>query len=268
MQIKMTEKNSNLKNLAKDYLSGKYQATVMTFLFYVMLVLLFARFSNSLTEQFCITLMQLFSLSESSVFVLVFTYLIPFIVSVLENMIQIGICLYFLNIACHHNFNTFDLLYGYSHQFGKNFCLSAIITFFSFISMLPLDSYLNLRLSNSLDTDTCLMLAGLQIVLGLLYLFVYLSLSQIFFVTLDHPELSVKEILRQSMKLMSGQKLRLFLLDLSFLPLSLLILPTLGTSLFWIMPYLNMTHSLFFLDLMHADLPNRAMSETPNPYQN
>lgn len=264
MQINLSDNINMLKNEAKDHLAGKYHTVVMTFLFYLMLVLLFARFSNSLTGQICSTLMRLFSISGDHLLILGLSYFVPFTISVSENIIHIGICLFFLNIACHHNYNTFDLLYGYSNQFGKNFCLSGIMTFLSFVTFLPVELMLERHQNNALFPEDGLKLLLLQLCTLIIYLVIYLSISQIYYISLDHPELSVKEILKQSAKLMKGHKLRLFLLDLSFLPLLLLAVPTLGIGLFWIIPYMNMVHSLFFLKLMHVDTDSPELMEA-NP---
>lgn len=258
IQIIMTENhitpNALLKNKAKDFLAGKYQNVIMTFLFYIMMLLLFTRFSNSLTSQVCISAAQFFSLSQDSYVLLVTSYLIPFIVNVLANMLKLGLCLYFLNIACHQNYNAFDLLYGYTHLFGKTLCLSGIMSLLSFIALLPADRLLSLYQSDAFDLNDSAILLAVQAALLIAYLYFYLSFSQVYYIALDHPELSVKQILQQSMKLMEGKRGRLLLLDLSFLPLFALALPTLGLSMFWIMPYLSMTHSLFFLELMQAEV--------------
>lgn len=254
MEIKTSVQNATLKNSAKDFLAGKYYASVMTFLFYMMLSLLFVRFSNALTQQVCVTLMQLVDLTADSLPILILSYVIPFFVSILQNMIQIGVCLFFLNIACHQNYNTFDLLYGYSHQFGKTFCLSFVMTFLAFVAMLPANILIDMReKSVSLTDDTLMIILAVQAILCFAYLYFALSLSQIYYIALDYPELSVAQILNQSIKLMQGQKRKLFLLDLSFLPLLFLVLPTFGLGLFWILPYLSMTHCLFFLKLMQAE---------------
>ena len=255
METNPTFRNADIKNTAKDFLAGKFHTSVMTFLFYLMLSLLFVRFSNTLTQQVCVTLMQLSGMSADSSVILFLSYFIPLLVSILRNMIQMGLCLFFLNIACHHNCNTFDLLYGYSNQFGKTFCLSGVMTALSFVAMLPLNYFID-QFDNklSIPTDTLVVLFSIQAVLLLIYLVIALSLSQVYYIALDHPELSVAQILLESIKIMKGQKLRLFLLNLSFLPLLLLMIPTLGIGLFWILPYLNMTQCLFFLHLMKADV--------------
>ena len=50
---------------------------------------------------------------------------------------------------------------------------------------------------------------------------------------------------------MKGQRMRLFLLELGFLPLMLLCILSFGIGFLWLQPYMQMTHTCFFLDLMN-----------------
>ena len=56
---------------------------------------------------------------------------------------------------------------------------------------------------------------------------------------------------------MKGKKLRLLYLEFSFLPLLLLSILSFGIGLLWLQPYMQMTYTFFFLDLMN---PRRASS--------
>ena len=255
MQTKTYAKIADLKNSAKNFLAGKYQVATMTFLFYFTINLLFGRFSYSLMESISLTARQFFQVSENDIVVLIFNVIVRFVITIMQNIVQIGLCLFFLNLACGRRFNAFDLLYGFSHHFERNFCLAGLITLLNYVCLLPANIFLDCYENNvPLSRETLYLMAGLQVVLFLGYYVLSLALSQIYYIALDHPELSVLEILQHSFKLMKGQKLRLFLLDLSFLPLLLLIIPTFGLGVFWILPYQNMTRSLFFLDLMQVDI--------------
>lgn len=66
----------------------------------------------------------------------------------------------------------------------------------------------------------------------------------------DHPELKFNAAIEESMRLMSGNKMRLFLLDLSFIGWFLLGLITFGIAFLWITPYWNTARAAFFEDLM------------------
>jgi hypothetical protein len=52
---------------------------------------------------------------------------------------------------------------------------------------------------------------------------------------------------------MKGNNLRMLYLHLSFLPLEFLGVCSLGVGFLWILPYLNVTKVLFFLNLMKPD---------------
>ena len=73
----------------------------------------------------------------------------------------------------------------------------------------------------------------------------------------DFPQKSGKEILILCWRLMKGKKLRLLYLEFSFLPLLLLSILSFGIGLLWLQPYMQMTYTFFFLDLMN---PRRASS--------
>lgn len=68
----------------------------------------------------------------------------------------------------------------------------------------------------------------------------------------DHPELKFNAAIEESMRLMSGNKMRFFLLDLSFIGWFLLGLITFGIAFLWITPYWNTARAAFYEDLMKA----------------
>lgn len=68
----------------------------------------------------------------------------------------------------------------------------------------------------------------------------------------DHPELKFNAAIEESMRLMSGNKMRLFLLDLSFIGWFLLGLITFGIAFLWVTPYWNTARAAFYEELMKA----------------
>ena len=56
-----------------------------------------------------------------------------------------------------------------------------------------------------------------------------------------------------AIRLMKGNMGRLFYIEVSFIPLFLLGVLSLGIGLLWITPYLNATLANFFLDLMEQN---------------
>lgn len=82
----------------------------------------------------------------------------------------------------------------------------------------------------------------LIVVIGILML----SLSLVLYLYIDHPYMSAMELIRESRRLMKGNRLRLFLLELSFLGLDLLGLLSFGVGILFIEPYRQITKALFY----------------------
>lgn len=238
-------------------MAGKYYFAIMTLIFSGMITLLFNRFTYNLNSRICLTLMEAFNISENSLVIMALSYVLPLIMSVILGILQIGMCLFFLNVVTGRPFYTFDLLYGYLHEFGKSFRLSGVLTLLSFICYLPSDIFLDIYQSNfRMNVMDLLILVVLQLVLLLIYVPVSLALSQAFYVYLDYPDLSTMEVLKMSIKIMNGKKRQLFYIRLSFLPLFLLVLVTFGIGLFWFLPYYHVTMALYYLDLMKPQNPS------------
>lgn len=65
----------------------------------------------------------------------------------------------------------------------------------------------------------------------------------------DHPELQYDAAISKSMVMMSGYKMKLFLLDLSFIGWGILCLFTLGIGFLFLNPYMQAAHAAFYEDL-------------------
>lgn len=71
---------------------------------------------------------------------------------------------------------------------------------------------------------------------------------QAIYLLVDHPEMSVRECLEESKRMMDGRKAELFMLDLSFLGWRLLEgMAVIGLAVqVWTVPYLGMTYALYY----------------------
>lgn len=143
---------------------------------------------------------------------------------------------------------------------------------FFFILLLPLGygyglSFLTLLRGKSLRFDT--LLEGFKDygrVLGTLlieYIYILLwsllfvipgiikcySYSMTIFLMIDNPKLSYNAAIEESMKMMQGNKMRLFLLDLSLIGWLILSFMTLGIGLLFLSPYYMTIHAAFYEDL-------------------
>ena len=91
----------------------------------------------------------------------------------------------------------------------------------------------------------CMILSGVvSLALNLLY-------APAFFLLHDFPQYTARELLSMSRKLMSGNKIRLFYIFLSFVPLLLLGLLSCGIALLWVSPYMNATLAEFYMSIIN-----------------
>ena len=70
----------------------------------------------------------------------------------------------------------------------------------------------------------------------------------------DNPEMKNNAAIEESMRMMDGHKLELFILDLSFIGWALLSLLTCGIGFLWLAPYMNMARVNFYEDLKKASV--------------
>ena len=83
------------------------------------------------------------------------------------------------------------------------------------------------------------------------------------FILKDEPELKYNAAIEKSMRMMDGYKMKLFLLDLSFIGWMILSVLTLGIGLLFLQPYMNTARAAFYEDLK-AELSDRCVSEEEN----
>ena len=65
----------------------------------------------------------------------------------------------------------------------------------------------------------------------------------------ENPEMNNNAAIDKSMALMEGHKMRLFMLDLSFIGWALLAVLTFGIGFFFLQPYIQVAHAAFYEDL-------------------
>ena len=82
---------------------------------------------------------------------------------------------------------------------------------------------------------------------SLLYVFAYN-------ISYDNPELTSKECVAESAKIMKGNRGKYFLLELSFIGWAFLAVCTFGIGILWLMPYMQIAAICFYEKLLKPDL--------------
>ena len=157
--------------------------------------------------------------------------------------------------ACSRPAVTANLFYGFKYLFKKSLGISAVLILLNTACTLPFDiCYFLLRSGKGFDAITMAILCIVLMVIGMcIYIPLSLGLSQAYYLLLDFPQYSAMELMKLSFRIMKGHKWELFCLQMSFLPLGFLCLLSFGIGSLWLVPYMNMTQTLYFLDLMQNE---------------
>lgn len=103
------------------------------------------------------------------------------------------------------------------------------------------------------------------IFMAVMYIKVELDYALVYFLIVDNPKERPKQLLIRSKQLMQGNRGRLFYIQLSFIGMYLLGLLSFGFAMFWIYPYVRMTMTEFYLDLIQDNSDRAAVTETEFP---
>lgn len=240
-----------LKNMAKDKLRGNYsEAVLITFLYGLFLI------AANVLDTF---VMCSFSESDNPLLSVLLAditptgYLLSIGISVLTgillNLLKAGMNLFYLNLACGQQYSMKDLLHAFRNQPGKFALISLVLVLIQFFCSLPGYACNYFYLLN--PSEQWMSLFYICSFVGqLVALPAVLGLSQCLRLLLDYPSLTASEALRKGWQLMNGHKARLFVLMLSFVPLQIVTAFTLGIGYLWLTPYMTLTYTLFYLDLM------------------
>ena len=229
--------SAELKDLAKEKLSGRY-GTAMSALFLVGCI------------TYLVTALATGSMPLETIGQYIIYTLVTGLVSVCLGVFQTGTSLLYLNMACGQPYRLEDIFYGISNHPSRSITVALANTLANLVCLTPTQIFGMLFIRT--ESLTYMMLMFVTTGVGLLiYVPVSLAISQSFYILLDFPEYTGKEALAASWKLMKGHKGRLFYIQVSFLPLMFLGILSFGLGLLWLTPYMNMTYTMFFLDIMN-----------------
>jgi uncharacterized membrane protein len=138
-------------------------------------------------------------------------------------LISYGISNVYLKVARSKNVVYKDVAIGFTPNDVQKFLVTGLLAFlwiflFSFLLVIP----------------------------GIIKAYEY---SQVFYIALEKPNLSSKEILAESSRIMKGNKANLFLLQISFIGWALLVMITAGLANVYVMPLYQMALTEFYIEV-------------------
>lgn len=248
----MTGKTSaELKLEARRTLKGRYGIVIGAMLIFTVLIMMVSG-----CIQFFVTFAMIGSMAVGSqgsslamtVGSLVVSFLSSFLILSVEYMILPGYMKLHLNICREQPYQIGDLFYVFSHKPHKFLLLAVVMWLVSMATVLPM--LLLGLLTLVLPTAAVIIIAIVGVIavyVGIVILM--LNLSMTIFIMLDDPEIGVINCLKESCRIMKGNKGRLFYIGLSFIGLGLLTMFSFGIGYLWVAPYMCSTTVFFYLDI-------------------
>ena len=222
-----------LKQISREQLLGKYPVAILSYFLMQIIAFLVLNFASS---------------ASLSVGGLIVYYAICFIVLLINAIFKVGQDYFYLHITRENTCSLSDMWYGF-----KNFPDKAIGIQFVFLVLyiafgIPFSVLLYLLLSANRRLYLIPCLLGFLFFLAATIM-VRLLFSQAFYLLIDEPSTSCRELLRQSAQMMNGYKVRLFYINISFIGMYLLVIVTMGLGILWVYPYVSMVRANFYQNL-------------------
>lgn len=197
------------------------------------------------------------------------SFLFMILAHIISSMLRIGFHYLMLKLYCGRPVSIGDIFYAFTAQTKRALKLSAVMSLISALPLLP--SYVlfqrvglsleSIALSSDFNASAAslppevmrLMTAALFCYTPVLLLVTMFNLtySQTYYLLLDFPSLSIKQLFRYNRFVMRGHKGRFFYIHVCLLPIFLIGgLFTCGIGLLWILPFLYAVETEFYLDLV------------------
>ena len=192
----------------------------------------------------------------------IFRFIILIIIDLLLGVLVFGEERYFLNLARGtQGLSPADLFYGIKNSTDKAICLQVVYTLVTAISAIP-SIYLGFF---AVLTEKQAATAGLLIRLFSLILAIVVRMffGLCFYILADRPELSVKEILAESNRLMTGNRLKFVFLVLRMIPYIILGCFAFFIGILWPMAIYETALANFYLDTIGEEPYNPLWQKEP-----
>lgn len=227
--------SAQLKQAARGIMMGKYRNAISILLASDLIVSTLSLFTTTNTNSYTGILIGI---------------LINFIIVLFGTILTVGQCSFYLNIACNGPYQFSDLFTGFKVHPDKTIITQLIIQVLTTLPMIP-GIGLMFYSFRAYNIIVVFLLGCFLLILGTgISWWISLRYSQVYYLLLDFPDYSAKELLKMSRKLMKGNAGRLLYLQVSFIPMTLAGLLSFGIGLLFVLPYQNMTYTLFYLDLI------------------
>lgn len=228
----MKRTSANLKTLARESLAGNFSLPVSA---YLLITILTSVLSMIVTG----------FLDVSNTISLITSQILIYLFSLLSSLLMVGYDKMLLNLNRRQPYTLGNIFYAFSHNPDRFIVVNFLLLLAGILVSLPFDipSY----------TSTSWNAMVLSLVGMLIRSLVSIVLAAFFglanYLLLDYPEMGAMQALKESLRLMKGNKGRYVHLYLSFLPLTIVCIFTCYIGILWLLPYMQTTLAFFYMDI-------------------
>lgn len=227
--------SKELKIIAQDTLLNRYSTPVGAyFLMGVIVYVILLPFSTFYSMQS--------NLMGNIIFMLA-----NYLVILVSALFSCGLTKILLAMIRKEHYKFTDIFYCFKNHPDRFIIVAFIMSFPSFLVQIPTyfmeyDLLKNPSLSFSVY-------GGILFLAMLISFIIYFNFALANILLLDYPDMTPIDVLKESSRLLQGNRLRLFKLLLSFFGIFLLCCLTFGIGVFWVVPYFLTTQCLFYLNI-------------------
>ena len=232
-----------LKEISRENLFGNYGVLIFTYAFMSSLMFLIRDFIGQQTG------------STSAIY-----YAACFIIILLYSAFTVGQYWMYRKVVRSEKPTVADMWTGFKYHADKAIMIQLILFIPTFVCAIPLSLAIVLYTTTK-NPVHYLTISGTLILYLVIIVLLHLNFSQAFFLLIDHPDESCVELLKHSMRIMRGNKLRLFYLYASFAGIGLLVILSFGIGILWAYPYITCARTLFYEEL-YAREPGKHIDVT------
>lgn len=174
---------------------------------------------------------------------------------ILVSLLLPGYLRLYLNICQGREAGVLDIFWGFGHHGGKFFVMGLLFALLCAVLSAPQIVLTAAMVISEEALFPIIFLLLYGIFLGILEVYVVLTYGQVYLVLADNPDIPILEALKESKRLMKGNRGRFFVLGLSFLGWLLILYITLGYAALWLVPYIMCTNIFFYLNLKELSGP-------------
>ena len=225
-----------LKAQARVVMIGRMGKAVGSMILYMIFVLIISELTS-------------FSLPENKAAALIFSILVNFVVAIIVGVLQIGLKSIYLDMQFGNEAGIFSLFRYYRENQNSAVVISAFFALLDTVCSLPVLAELIFQETQSVLTLPLVLVLLVRTVAQFLVRTLFFPVQ---YLLMDYPEMLPSAIIRTGERLMRGRRMDYIKLSLSFIPMHLLGLMSMGVGTFWVLAYQNCTYAAFYKDMITA----------------